>query len=40
MDTVVATIRQRPRGGALILDGNFNADLVVPEGDKRDKYIT
>ena len=33
-------IRQRPRGAALLVAGESNADLAAPEGNVRDEDIT
>ena len=40
IEDVVGAISQCPRGGALLLVGDSNTDLVAPEGRARDKEIT
>ena len=37
IESVVAAIRQRPQEAALLVSGNFNVDLINPEGNTRDK---
>ena len=39
IEDVIAATRQRPRGGALMVVGNFNTDLVAPEGQEQDGEI-
>ena len=40
IETIVATINKRPHGEELLVTVNFNGDLVVPEGNTRDEYIS
>ena len=39
IDTVVASISQRPREADLMVARNANDDLAAPEGNTRDKWI-
>ena len=39
MERVVAEIRKKPRGAELMVAGDFNADIVAPEGDRRAENI-
>ena len=39
METVVASIRRKPRGVELMVAGEFNADITAPEGNRRAENI-
>ena len=39
IEGVVADIRQRPRGAAMLVTGNFNSKLASLEGHVRDEVI-
>ena len=40
IESVVAVIKERPRGAKLLVAGDFNVNLVEPEGDHRGADIT
>ena len=40
IEDVVAAISKQPRGGALLVVGNFNTDLAAPKGRERYKGIS
>ena len=35
IDSVVAALKERPRGSKLLVVGDFNTNLAKPEGDRR-----
>ena len=39
MECVIAVLKEQPQGTELMVAGYFNADLVQPEGDRRDENI-
>ena len=39
IESVVATLKERPKGAELLVTGDFNANLVEPEGDRRGEDI-
>ena len=40
IESVVAALKERPRGAELLVTGDFNINLVKPEGDLRGEDIT
>ena len=36
IEDVVSALRQRPCGGVMLVAGDFNADMVAPEGHAQD----
>ena len=40
IESVVATLKERPRGVEMLVTGDFNINLVEPEGDLRGEDIT
>ena len=39
METVVAAIGRKPRGAELMVAGDFNVDIMAPEGNRRAENI-
>ena len=39
IDSVVAALKERPRGAKLMVAGELNINLAEPEGDQRGKDI-
>ena len=39
IESAVAAMRERPRGGGVLVAGKFNADLEQTEGGERDEDI-
>ena len=39
IESVVAALKERPRGAELIVEGDLNAKLLEPEGDQRGEDI-
>ena len=39
IESVVATLKERPRGAKLLVVGDFSVNLAEPEGDRRGAYI-
>ena len=40
MESVIAALKERPRGAKLLVAGDFNVNLEDPEGDHREEDIT
>ena len=40
IESVVAVLKERPRGAELLVEGDCNVNLVEPEGDQRGEDIT
>ena len=39
IESVVAALKERPRGAKLLVTGDFNVNLAKPEGDRRGEDI-
>ena len=39
IESVIAALKKRPMGDELLVAGDFNANLLEPEGDRRGEYI-
>ena len=39
MERMVEAIRRKPQGAELLVAGDFNVDIVAPEGDRRAEDI-
>ena len=39
IESVVAALKERPRGAELLVAGDFHANLAEPEGDRRGEDI-